>query len=140
MRGKSKMRASEILRTVENGGGAMWLAGAALRYRLPEAMLPMLDELRLRKWELVELLEQRPTMPPGVKLVHWEPLSPPVRLNRCVIVTDTARFIEVTLGQLGARLQGHDWSAGNWSLSELIGRLEAVGVGVTLIEDVQSVH
>jgi hypothetical protein len=79
-------------------------------------------------------------MPPGVKLVHWEPLPAPVQLNRGVIVTDTARFIEVTLRQLGARLQGHDWRAGNWSLSELIGRLETVGVGVALIEDVHSVH
>lgn len=134
------MRASEILSTVEGAGGAIWLAGASLRYRLPESMLPMLDELRLQKWELVELLEQRPTMPPGVKLVRWEPLSAPVQLNRCTTITDTERFIESTLRQLDARLRDDDWGAGNWSLSELIGRLESVGVGVALIENPRSMH
>jgi hypothetical protein len=97
-------------------------------------MLPMLDELRLRRCELVELLEQRPTMPPGVGLVRWEPLPAPVRLNRCITVTDTSRFIESTLRQLDKRLRGDDWGAGNWSISELVGRLECVGVGVALID------
>jgi len=129
------MQVSEILRTVESGGGAVWLAGAALRYRLPESMLPILDELRLRKSELVELLEQRPTMPPGVKLVRWEPLPAPVQVNRWLTVTNTHSFIENTLHQLGARLRGDDWSAGNWSCVELVARLEAVGVTVTLQDD-----
>ena len=134
------MQAREILQTVESGGGAVWLAGEALRYRVPESMLPLLDELRLRKWELMELLEQRPTIPPGVKLVRWEPLSAPVQLNRCVTVTDTGKFIESTLRQLGARLRADDWEAGDWSVSELIGRLESVGVVVTLIGSFRSVH
>jgi len=135
MRGKSEMQVSEILRTVESGGGAVWLAGTALRYRLPESMLPMLDELRLRKWELVELLEQRPAMPPGVMLVRWEPHSAPVQVTRWMTVTNTQGFIESTLRQLGARLRGDDWGAGNWSLSELIARLEAVGVTLKLQDD-----
>jgi hypothetical protein len=135
MRGNSEMQAREILRTVESGGGAVWLAETALRYRLPESMLPMLDELRLRKWELVELLEQRPTMPPGVKLVRWEPLPAPVQVNRWMTVTNTEGFIESTMRQLGARLRGDDWGAGNWSCTELVARLEAVGVIVRLQDD-----
>jgi hypothetical protein len=135
MKGNSEMQVSEILRTVESGGGAVWLAGTALRYRLPESMLPMLDELRLRKWELVELLEQRPPMPPGVKLVHWEPLPAPVQVNRWMTVTNTQGFIESTVRQLGARLRGDDWGAGNWSCAELLSRLEAVGVTVKLQDD-----
>jgi hypothetical protein len=129
------MQASEILRTVESGGGAVWLEGVSLQYRLPESMLPMLDELRLRKWELVELLEQRPPMPPGVKLVHWEPLPAPVQVNRWMTVTNTQGFIESTVRQLGARLRGDDWGAGNWSCAELLSRLEAVGVTVKLQDD-----
>jgi hypothetical protein len=129
------MQASEILRTVESGGGAVWLAGMALRYRLPESMLPILDELRLRKSELVELLEQRPTMPQGVKLVRWEPLPAPVQVNRWLTVTNTQGFIENTLHQLGARLRGDDWGAANWSCTELLSRLEAVGVTVKLQDD-----
>jgi hypothetical protein len=129
------MQASEILRTVESGGGAVWLEGVSVQYRLPESMLPMLDELRLRKWELVELLEQRPTMPPGVKLVRWEPLPAPVQVNRWMTVTNTQGFIENTVRQLGARLKGDDWGAGNWSCAELVTRLEAVGITVKLQDD-----
>ena len=135
MKGNSEMQVSEILRTVESGGGAVWLAGTALRYRLPESMLPMLDELRLRKWELVELLEQRPTMPTGVNLVRWEPLPAPVQVNRWMTVTNTQDFIESTVRQLGARLRGDDWGAGNWSCAELVARLEAVGVTVKLQDE-----
>jgi hypothetical protein len=131
------MQVSEILRTVESGGGAVWLAGAALRYRLPESMLPMLDELRLRKSELVELLEQRPTMPPGVTLVRWEPLPAPVQVNRWLTATNTHGFIERTMRQLGGRLRGDDLGAGNWSCTELVARLEAVGVTVKLQDERQ---
>ncbi len=76
-----------------------------------------------------------PAMPTGVKLVRWEPLPAPVQLNRCETVTDTGRFIESTLRQLAARLRGEDWAAGNWGMSQLIGRLEAVGVTVELEDD-----
>ena len=73
-----------------------------------------------------------PALPPGVKLVRWEPLPAPVRINRCMTVTNTERFIESTVGQLGARLKGDDWGAGNWSCTELLARLEAVGCVVAL--------
>jgi hypothetical protein len=64
------MQASDILRTVESGGGAVWLAGESVRYRLPKSMFPM---------------------PPGVRLVRWEPLPAPVQLNRCEIVPDSLK-------------------------------------------------
>jgi hypothetical protein len=95
----------------------------------------MLDELRLRKSELVELLEQRPTMPAGVTLVRWEPLPAPVQVNRWLTATNTHGFIENTMRQLGARLRGDDWGAGNWSCTELVARLEAVGITVKLQDD-----
>jgi hypothetical protein len=81
-----------------------------------------------------------PAMPPGVKLVRWGPLPTPVQINRCEIVTDTRKFIESTLRQLAARLRGEDWAAGNWGMSELIGRLEAVGVTVELQDDRRWLH
>jgi hypothetical protein len=74
-------------------------------------------------------------MPPGVKLVCWEPLSAPVRLNRYLTVIDSNKFIRNTLRQLEARLTGDDWGAENWSLTELMARLEAVGVTVRLQDD-----
>ena len=129
------MQASEILRTVESAGGELWVAGETLGYRLPEAAISLVDELRTCKWELLDLLRERPPMPAGVSLVRWEPAQAPVRVNRWMTVLDTYRFIRVTLDQIDARLNGVDWKAGNWTLSELLERLEAVGVTVALKND-----
>ena len=128
------MQASEILRSVESAGGNLWLSGASLAYRIPESARPLLEELRERKYEVLELLRQRPEMPAGIRLVRWEPVAAPVRLNCCLTVIDTEQFIRATLRQIEARLAGDDWKAGHWSLSELVQRLEAVGVTVTLPE------
>jgi len=44
------------------------------------------------------------------------------------IVTNVDKFIAATLRELRARLEGKDFLAGNWSLRELIERLDQVGV------------
>jgi hypothetical protein len=129
------MEANEIIRTVENAGGELWVAGETLRYRLPESASSLVDEIRVSKWELLDLLHKRPLMPAGVRLMRWEPAIPPVRLNGFSIVTNTEIFIRRTLEQMGARLAGNDWQAGNWSLTELIERLAAVGVTVALMNN-----
>jgi hypothetical protein len=129
------MQASEIIRSVENAGGELWLSGASLAYRLPETASPLLEQLRARKAEVLELLRQRPPLPAGVRLVRWEPIAAPVRLNRWAVVIDTDRFIRTTLEQVAARLTGRDWRAGNWSLRELVERLETVGVTIALVKD-----
>lgn len=124
------MSASELFQRVESVGGALWLVGESLGYHLPESESLLVDELRTMKWELVDLLRQRPTTPPGVTLVRWNPIPAPVRLNRCVVVIDTHRFIEAKLRELAASLRGDQWGAGNWSCSELRSHLESVGVVV----------
>ena len=134
------MQPGEIIRTIEGAGGELWIAGESLGYRLPESAASLVDELRASKWELLELLRQRPAMPPGVRLVRWEPLSAPVSLNRWLIVLDTGRFIASTLRQLSARLSGDDFGAGNWSLSELLESLDRVGVKLELAHDFQRLH
>jgi hypothetical protein len=131
------MHASELLRTIESAGGALWVNGDSLGYRLPESESSLVDELRTRKWELLDLLRERPPMPAGVRLVHWEPVPAPVRINRWMTVLDTENFIRITLEQIDARLNGIDWKAGNWTLSELMERLEAVGAFVALVDDRQ---
>jgi hypothetical protein len=108
-----------------------------LGYRLPESALSLVEALRASKWELLELLRQRPVIPPGVRLVRWEPVAAPVRLNACLTVIDTDKFIRVTLRQIEGRLAGNDWKAGHWSLSELTQRLEAMGVTVRLAGESQ---
>jgi len=69
-----------------------------------------------------------PPMPPGVRLLKWEPRNPPIAIVRMGIVTNVDKFIAATLRELRARLEGKDFLAGNWSLRELIERLDQVGV------------
>jgi len=76
-------------------------------------------------------------MPPGVRLLRWEPKNPPIAIVHMGIVGNVHKFISATLLQLQARLEGKDFLAGNWSLRELIERLEQVGVAVE-IEGMQS--
>lgn len=134
------MRPGEIIRTIEGAGGELWIAGERLGYRLPESAASLVEELRASKWDLLELLRQRPAMPPGVRLVRWEPLSAPVQLNRWLTVLDTCRFVESKIKQLTARLRGDDFGAGNWSLSELLESLERVGVTVALSDESLRMH
>ena len=126
------MQTDELLVTVSAAGGQLWLEGDKLRARLPESLRPMVDVLREHKGEIIELLAQCPPMPPGVRLIRWAPLPAPVKINRCMTVTNTRGFIDSTLRQLEARLRGDDWGAGNWSSTELLARLEACGCVVEL--------
>jgi hypothetical protein len=134
------MQPGEIIRTIECAGGELWIAGESLGYRLPESAASLVDELRASKWELLELLRQRPAMPPGVRLVRWEPLPAPIRMSRWLTVVDTALFIQSKLRQLAARLNGDDFGAGNWGLSELLESLENVGVTVTIADASRRLH
>jgi hypothetical protein len=78
-----------------------------------------------------------PAIPPGVRLRAWDPKQPPVVLERWSVVTDTHKFALATLEQLRAAMAGQNWLAGNWSVRELVDRLEQVGVSVELDEGVQ---
>ena len=69
-------------------------------------------------------------MPAGVGLVRWAPKKPPVVLEHRSVVIDVDKFIFTTLAQLQSRLEGKDWLAGNWSVRDLVERLEQVGIKV----------
>jgi hypothetical protein len=71
-----------------------------------------------------------PPMPEGVRLLAWAPERPPVAIETWAIVNDVPQFIRTALEQLRAAKAGENWLAGNWSVSELIDRLEQVGVTV----------
>lgn len=73
-----------------------------------------------------------PQMPPGVRLVDWKLEKPPVALTRCTVVADPAKFARRTLKELQAALAGRQWLGGNWSVRELVERLEQVGVLVEI--------
>jgi hypothetical protein len=126
------MQAAELLVTVSAAGGQLWLEGDKVRARLPETLRPLVEALREHKFEIIELLAQRPAMPPGVRLVSYAPVTPPVMLSRCETVVDTSRFIRSTLRQIDARLHDKHFLAGNWPLSGLLDRLAAVGCAIEL--------
>ena len=71
-----------------------------------------------------------PPMPEGVRLLAWAPEHPPVAVKTLAVVNDIPQFIRTTLEQLRAATVGENWLAGNWSIRELVDRLEQVGVKV----------
>jgi hypothetical protein len=129
------MNAPEILEAVHNAGGSLTLNGQRIQYALPDSAAWLITELKQNREELIGLLKEAgtpPLMPPGVRLLTWEPKTPPVVIVRMGVVANVDKFISATLRQLRARLEGKNFLAGNWSLRELIDRLEQVGVTVSV--------
>jgi len=75
-----------------------------------------------------------PAMPPGVRLVHWEPKAAPVVLTQYSVVTDVHQFIRMTLLELKAALGDKRWQAGHRSARDLVDRLEQCGVRLEIEE------
>ncbi len=72
-----------------------------------------------------------PPMPPGVHLVEWKPKEPPIAIETCAVVINSARFAKSTLEQLRiALIEPKRWVG--WSVPQLLDRLAQVGVLVTL--------
>lgn len=124
--------ALELISIVERAGGKFLLDGDRLGIVPKEAAAPVMEKLKEHKAEVIAELAQRPSIPAGVRLVRYAPKAAPVRLSNCSVVTNVEKFVETTLKQLDARLNGKPWHAGNWPLSGLIERLAAVGVDVVL--------
>ncbi len=101
-----------------------------------DEITPVLDRLRANRTEVAEVLRQRfeaPTMSTGIRLLAWQPKQPPVAITTWAVVTDIPQFIRSTLTQLEAALRGDNWLAGNWSVRDLLERLEQVGVTVEAV-------
>ena len=127
------MTAAELVERIRAAGGSLDLNGNRISYELPERAASLLPVLRANREEVCRLLQASvPEMPAGVRLISWIPKKPPVVLTRWSVVTDTELFARSTLEQLGAALAGNNWGAGNWSVRELIERLEQVGVKVEI--------
>jgi hypothetical protein len=130
---------AQTLMEVETLGVELRLEGNGVVVRFPSQELRkelngQLAFLRAHRNEVSVFLRERdaiPTMPPGVHLVSWELKEPPVVLEMCSVVTNTALFARTTLGQLRAALANPRRWVG-WSIPELIDRLAQVGVRVTL--------
>jgi hypothetical protein len=122
----------ELIQIVESAGARFMVDGDRLGIFPKEAAAAVRAQLIEHKQEVLALLAQRPSLPPTVKLVRWEPKIAPVQISKCTTVVDVEKFISATLGQLAAHLNGQYWQAGNWPLATLLARLEAVGCVVEL--------
>lgn len=127
------MTAIEVLQAVEKAGGSLALNGGQIKYTIPRRAAWLVPELKQNREDLKGLLRESgtpPPMPPGVRLLKWQPKDPPIAIVHMGIVTNVDKFVAATLLQLRARLEGKDSLAGNWSLRELVDRVEQVGVAV----------
>lgn len=123
--------AERVVERIEGVGGMLAVNGERIRVRLPEDSAHLLEELRAHKDEVLSLLRRReeiPSMPPGIRLLHWEPNPAPVILTHYAVVTDVPRFISMTLLELKAALAGKRWQAGHRSVRELVDRLAQCGI------------
>ena len=144
------MTAPEIIQEIEAAGGVLTLNGDRIRYDVPKGARALVDVLREHRGEVLLVLRQRlhrhpdpcdqavakvnneglPKMPAGIRLLERAPKQAPVILTRYSVVTDVPNFLSTTFEQLRAALDGRTWHAGNWSVRELVDRLEQCGVRV----------
>ena|SRR5258708_7130693 len=127
--------AESVIERIEVAGGVLALNGERIRYQLPEDVAGLLEELRAHRDEVLLFLRMReriPLMPPGVRLVSWDLKHPPVAIETCAVVTDSALFARSTLEQLRVALaEPRRWVG--WTVPQLIDRLAQVGVVVTVL-------
>jgi len=135
---------SETVAQAEALGIQLRLDAGKLKARLPAPnarVSDIVEQLRARRGEVIELLRRRPRlpgiaampMPRGVKLIGWNLKDPPIAIDLCSVVIDPASFVDRTLNQLQAALTGKNWLAGNRTVRELVERLEQVGVEVVVM-------
>jgi hypothetical protein len=133
----------QIVSRLEQSGGTLVLDGDRIRYSVPSEdaeARALLLELRKHRERVRTFLQARaiiPAMPPGARLVRWEPKPAPVILTHYAVVTDVSRFISMTILELRAAIAGKRWQAGHRSVRELIDRLEECGV-IVQMSDVEA--
>lgn len=133
------MNVAETVNSIEAAGATFRLDGEKVLVRYPdeeqrEQLTEQVALLRAHKSEVAALLKVRsiiPTMPAQMRLLEWKLKEPPVAIETCSVVTDTALFAHRTLEQLRMALaQPRRWVG--WSVPQLIDRLAQVGVIVAL--------
>jgi hypothetical protein len=126
---------AETVNLVETTGATVRLDGEGVRVWYPDeehraGLADQVAFLRTHREEVTAFLRGRvviPAMPRAVRLSKWELKQPPVAVQTCGVVTDTARFAQTTLEQLRIAL-AHPKRWVGWSVPQLIDRLAQVGV------------
>jgi hypothetical protein len=73
-----------------------------------------------------------PTMPKGVRLIHWERKRAPVAIDVCSVVVDVPKFIESELRALDSRLNNPWTIHGGFTVPQMLDRLAQAGLEVEL--------
>jgi len=132
--------AREVVSRIEELGGCLAVdSDGCIRYRLPKGnpeAQALLDVIKSDKPALLAYLQERQgrrvhSAPPGTRLLRWNLKDPPVAIESCSIVIDTAKFADMTLAQLGIALANPKRWVG-WTVPQLLDRLAQVGVILVL--------
>jgi hypothetical protein len=102
------MTPSELIEAVAEAGGTLELKDDKVRYQMPPERAHLVEELRQQREGIKVLLLGRrisAALPPGVRLLSWQPKEPPVILTRHSVVTDVEGFTTMTLEQLRVALE-----------------------------------
>jgi hypothetical protein len=94
------MTAIELLHAVERVGGSLALNGNHIKYTVPRPAVWLVTQLKEHREELIGLLREEgtpPPMPPGVRLLRWEPKTPPIAIVHMGIVGNVYKFAAATL-------------------------------------------
>ncbi len=112
------MTAFDVLDRLAELGCAVRVEGEKLKVRGPNVpeVPPLVSELRARREEAISILreqqgkpptpeEVKATLPPGVRMVSYQPKEAPFAVAPVSIVTDAGRFFRAYLRDLNARLE-----------------------------------
>jgi hypothetical protein len=132
------MTAVEVIRQIEDLGGSLAIDGDRIHCTLTDEAESLVPELRKIRDEVYRALQERARreipMPAGVRLLRWALKPAPIEINKVSVILDPQKFVETTLRQLEAAIQGKPWAASNWSVRDLCERLEQVGVRVDVAQ------
>jgi hypothetical protein len=126
-------------------GGSVYLDGEKLRYRIPatDEGRRLAGEIRANREAIREMLREReskpPTLeevmaslPPGVRVVRYEPKESPFAVAPVCVVINAGRFYRAYLAALGWRLakpEGYHCAP----LADILGKLADAGLELALL-------
>jgi hypothetical protein len=71
-------------------------------------------------------------LPAGVRLVRYDPKTPPIGIDICTVVIDLEKFLETELHELNARLHSPIQIRGGWGVFTILARLRQAGLDLEI--------
>ncbi len=126
-------------------GGELFLQGETIRYRIPadsEEAHEVIAELRRNRDALAAMLQDRENnppslaevkaaLPPGVRLVSYQPEQAPFAVAPISIVTNAGKFFRAYLRDLRWRMEHQDGYAAP-PLADVLSKLSDAGLQLNL--------